>query len=278
MNSILLIIYVAVLAGFALLLFFVYRYYEDQLKKELSRAQKSEQLKSVFLANVSHSLRTPLNSILGYTNLILVEDEENMHASHVHDLASIIHADCQQLLDFISQLLELSNFEGSMPSFTQIEVNLAELMASYRREALNLVTNPEVSVMLRTDLSPHCKATLDTNFMHQLMMHLLTEAVKQTTKGDIIVNFRNERHGLKVSITYGGTSQSDLLNDDFYTYLQQEDSLTLTKYNSRLGFSICRAIIDAIGGELDLEVGNGIKSTATFWFPCRMRDMNRKRA
>lgn len=275
MDSILLTIILVLLFGGGCAFFFINRYYRQLLKRELTRAQKSEQLKSVFLANVSRSLRTPLNAILGYSNLILAEKNESMHPSQVKDMASLIHTDCQQLLDFIAQLLELSNFEGSMPSFTLIEVNLAELMASYRREALSL-TRPDVSVVLRTDLSPHCKTTLDTNSMHQLMMHLLTEAAKHTTKGDITIHFTDERHGLKVTITYGGAAQSALLSEDIYSFLQQEDALMLTKDNSRLGMSICKAIIDALGGELDLDASNGMKAVATFWFPCRMRDKHKR--
>ena len=273
----LLLVIILILIVDGMIFYFIFKYYNNQLKRELRRARKSEQLKSVFLANVSRSLRTPLNAILGYSNLILSEKDESMRPEQVRDMASLIRADSQQLLDFISYLLELSNYEGSMLSFTLIEVNLAELMASYRREALNL-TRPDVSVCLRTELSPHCKATLDTNFMHQLMMHLLTEAAKHTTKGDIMVNFKHERNGLRVSITYGGTGQADLLSEDIYSFLQQDNSLMLTKDNSRLGLSICHAIIDALGGELDLDTGNGMRTTASFWFPCKLRHMRKKKA
>ncbi|MCR5269964.1 MAG: HAMP domain-containing histidine kinase [Prevotella sp.] len=274
MNTVL-IVGLTLLVANALAFYFVRRYYQQLLKRELSKAQKSERLKSVFLANVSRSLRKPLNAILGYSNIILAEENKDLHASQVKDLVSLINADSQQLLGFIGQLLELSNFEGSMPSFTMIEVNLAELMASYRREAMN-VTRPDVSVVLRSDLSPHCKATLDTNFMHQLMMHLLTEAAKNTMKGDIMVNFKYERHGLKVAITYGGVGKTDLLTEDIYTFLQKEDAMMLTKDNSRFGLSICKAIIDAIGGELDFETGNGSKTIASFWFPCKMRARHKR--
>ena len=274
MSTVLVIAFILLVTN-ALAFYLVRRYYQRLLKRELGKAQKSERLKSVFLANVSRSLRKPLNAILGYSNLILAEENKDLHASQVKDLVSLINADSHQLLGFIGQLLELSNYEGSMPSFTLIEVNLAELMASYRREAMN-VTRPDVSVVLRSDLSPHCKATLDTNFMHQLMMHLLTEAAKNTTKGDIMVNFKYERHGLKVTITYGGVGQTDLLTEDIYSFLQKEDAMMLTKDNSRFGLSICKAIIDALGGELDFETGNGSKTVASFWFPCKMRDKHKR--
>lgn len=253
----------------ALVFYYFRKYYRRLLKKELGKVQKSEQLKSVFLANVSRSLRKPLNAILGYSNILLADENADLHTAQIRDLVSLINTDSRQLIDFIGQLLELSNFEGSMPSYTLIEVNLAELMASYRREAMN-VTRPDVSVVLRTDLSPHCKVVLDTNYMHQLMMHLLSEAAKHTVKGDIVVNFKYERHGIKVAITYGGVGQNDLLTEDLYSFLQKDDALTLTKDNSRLGLSICKAIIDTLGGELDFESGNGSRTVASFWFPCKM--------
>lgn len=71
----------------------------------------------------------------------------------------------QQLLDFVTELYDMSKFEGITPSFTFIEVNLSELMASYRRETMNL-TKPDVLVRVSTDLSPHCRGVLDTNLMH----------------------------------------------------------------------------------------------------------------
>ncbi|MBR6843209.1 MAG: hypothetical protein IKM77_13045, partial [Prevotella sp.] len=71
-----------------------------------------------------------------------------------------IKKDSEDLIGFVAQLFEMSKFEGITPSFTFIEVNLTELMASYRREALN-ITKPDVSVRVKTDLSPHCKAMLE---------------------------------------------------------------------------------------------------------------------
>ena len=158
----------------------MYRYYERQLKREIKRAQKSELLKTVFLDNISRALRTPVKAILGYSNLILEEKDERMQPSQVREMATRINKNTEDVLTFIGHLLELSKFEGITPAFTFIEVNLSELMASYRREA-QTVTKKDVTVRVRTDLSPHCRGRLDTNFMHQLMMHLLTNAANHTT-------------------------------------------------------------------------------------------------
>lgn len=111
---------------FGICFFFFRRYYLGLLKKETKRAQKSEQLKSVFIENVSHSLRTPLSAISGYCNMILDEKDEEIEPTQVREMVTRISDDSQQLLDFVSQLYNMSKFEGITPSFTFIEVNLTE--------------------------------------------------------------------------------------------------------------------------------------------------------
>jgi len=273
MGTLLWIVNFVLLIGFAVALFFIHRYYNQQLKREVNRAQKSERLKSVFLDNASQTLRAPLNAILGYSNMILEEKNETMDAVQVKQMAGHIQQSSQELLEFIKQLMDLSNFDGGMPSFTFIEVNLAELMASYRREAMNL-TKANVSLRVRTDLSPHCKVTLDTNFMHQLMMHLLNNAAKHATQGEIVVTYTSERKGLKVMINYLGNGQADVINEDIFSYLQK-DALKMNGDVNGLGLPICKAIIDAVGGELDIDTQDGRKTVAQFWFPCKMRDKHK---
>ena len=274
MGTLLWIVNFVLLIGFAVALFFIHRYYNQQLKREVNRAQKSERLKSVFLDNASQTLRAPLNAILGYSNMILEEKNETMDAVQVKQMVGHIQQSSQELLEFLKQLMDLSNFDGGMPSFTFIEVNLAELMASYRREAMNL-TKANVSVRVRTDLSPHCKVTLDTNFMHQLMMHLLNTAAKHATQGEIVVTYTSERKGLKVMINYLGNGQADVISDDIFSYLQK-DALKMTSDVNGLGLPICKAIIDAVGGELDIDTQDGRKTVAQFWFPCKMRDKHKR--
>lgn len=261
---------IILLVLFGITFFLFYRYSVRRITKEYKRAQKSERLKSVFLENISRSLRSPMKAILGYSNMILEEKDESMNPAQVKELATHIKSDSEQVLGFIDQLVKLASFDGNMPAFTEVEVNLAELMASYRREAMTL-TKSYVYVQTRTDLSPHCKATLDTNFMHQLMMHLLSDAAKYTAQGDIIIQYGSERKGLKVNITYAGNGNAELLTNDLYSLLQK-DALDLTKDNSALGLSMCKAIIDSLGGELDIETENGRKTVASFWFPCRLKD------
>ena len=271
MSSVILTIIILLIA-FGICFFLVRHHYVELLDVAIKRAQKSEQLKSVFIENISRTLRSPLNAIMGSCNMILEEKDENMQPALVKKIVTDISDNSKELVDYVSQLHEMSKFEGITPSFTFIEVNLSELMASYRREAMNY-TKPEVSVRVTTDLSPHCRAVLDTNLMHQLMMHLLTNASQHVTQGDIFIRYTSERRGLKVSISYTGMGQAELMGEDIYTLLQKEESLIKTGNTSLLGLAICRAIVDMFGGEFYIDTGNDNKTFASFWFHCEMKDI-----
>lgn len=262
------------LIGFAFTFVLLYQHYERKVKNQVRRARMSEQMRSAFLSNVSHALRTPLAAIESYSKMILDEKDALMRPAQVKEMASHIHQNSKDVIEYITQLRALSNFDGDTPAFMIVQVNLAELMASYRRETVSL-TKPEIQVKLRTDLSPYCKAFLDTNYMHQLMMHMLSNAARFAVQGDININYGYERRGLRVKITYTGNGQADLLGSDLYSFLQKEDALTSSKDTSALGISVCKAILDAIGGDFEMDTENGRKTIISFWFPCKLKDKHK---
>jgi len=265
---------VLLLIVFGVSLYFIQLHYKHLLKKEIKRAQKSERIKSMFIENVSHTLRAPIKAISGYCDMILEEKDEEMQPAQVRELVTNMSSSTQQLLEFISQLYDMTKLQGITPSFTFIDVNLSELMASYRRETLN-ITKPDVIVRVTTDLSPHCKGRLDTNLMHQLMMHLLTNAAHHITGNDIVIKYAEERKGLKVTITYAGQGQADILGADIYSYLQKEDALMNANESSVFGLSVCKAIVDMLGGEFYVDTEYDKKTVTCFWIPCKMRDTHK---
>lgn len=271
MNLTVLISVILVIAA-GLFVLIVRRRDARKIDLALKRAQKSEQLKSVFIDNISRTLRVPLTAINGYCDMLLEEDGENKLSAQTKELVNNISKDTKELAEYVDQLHEMSKFEGITPSFTFIEVNLIELMASYKREAMNF-TKPDVAVRVTTELSPHCRAILDTNLMHQLMMHLLKNAANHVVQGDIFIRYACERRGLKVSIAYTGMGQSELVGEDIYSFLQKDDALKDASNTSLFGIAICRAIVDMFGGEFYLDSGADKKTVASFWFPCTMKDI-----
>ncbi len=266
------IIFILVLVLFAICLFLVQHYYQVRLRNEIGRAQRSERIKTVFMANVSHALRTPLNAIITDSQKLL--DTEESDSKKLNAAMTTINQNGKQLLYFISQLLELSSFDSNMATFTMIEVNLAELMASYRREAQR-DAGANVQVVVRSPLSPHAKGMVDTNLMYQLMTHLLHNALTHTQEGTITIDYDYADNGLKIEVIDTGDGEPQDFQSNFSTLIQGSDSLALFNQRSGLGLSICKSIVESLHGTIDLKSEKGKGTHVTVWIPCKMRDMKK---
>ena len=263
------IIFILVLVLFAICLFLVQHYYHVRLRNEIGRAQRSERIKTVFMANVSHALRTPLNAIITDSQKLL--DNEESDPKKLKAMMATINQNGKQLLYFISQLLELSSFDSNMATFTLIEVNLAELIASYRREAQR-DAGANVQVVVRSPLSPHAKGMVDTNLMYQLMTHLLHNALAHTQEGTITIDYDYADNGLKIEVIDTGDGEPQDFKSNFSTLIQGNDSLALFNQRSGLGLSICKSIVEGLHGTIDLKSEKGKGTHVTVWIPCKMRD------
>ena len=266
------IIFILVLVLFAICLFLVQHYYHVRLRNEIGRAQRSERIKTVFMANVSHALRTPLNAIITDSQKLL--DNEESDPKKLKAMMTTINQNGKQLLYFISQLLELSSFDSNMATFTMIEVNLAELIASYRREAQR-DAGANVQVVVRSPLSPHAKGMVDTNLMYQLMTHLLHNALAHTQEGTITIDYDYADNGLKIEVIDTGDGEPQDFKSNFSTLIQGNDSLALFNQRSGLGLSICKSIVEGLHGTIELKSEKGKGTHVTVWIPCKMRDMKK---
>ena len=263
------VILITIVILFTGCLFLVQHYYRTRLRNEIGRAQRSERIKTVFMANVSHALRTPLNAIITDSEKML--DHDGMDRKQMLPVIETINQNGKQLLYFISQLLELSSFDSNMNTFTMIEVNLAELMASYRREAQR-DAGGNIQVVVRSPLSPHCKGTVDTNLMYQLMSHLLHNALAHTQEGTITIDYDQEDTGLKIEVIDTGDGEAQDFQTNFAMQMQSGDSLTLFNQRSGLGLSICKSIVEGLHGTIELKSEKGKGTTVKVWVPCKMRD------
>ena len=266
------IIFILILFLFAICLILVQHYYHVRLRNEIGRAQRSERIKTVFMANVSHALRTPLNAIITDSQKLL--DNEESDPKKLKAMMNTINQNGKQLLYFISQLLELSSFDSNMATFTLIEVNLAELIASYRREAQR-DAGAEVTVVVRSPLSPHAKGMVDTNLMYQLMTHLLHNALSHTKQGTVTIDYDYADNGLKIEVIDTGDGEPQDFKSNFSTLIQGNDSLALFNQRSGLGLSICKSIVEGLHGTIELKSEKGKGTHVTVWIPCKMRDMKK---
>ena len=258
----------ALLLSFMVLVIVLQLLHTRQLRREMLRAQKSERLKTVFLANVSHALRTPLNAIIGFSDMLISVEPAMLTEDDRRQMLEMINKNGQQLLYFINELLQLSDIEGNGLQFQRVDVNLKNTFEGFR---LELVPQIREGVEMVVD-SPdeECVAEIDPNLLRIVTMHLLSNAVKHTSQGSITLRYEPRDNGLRVSIADTGDGLSEQLRDNIFTLLNDKNTFVQDE-NPGLGLSICKAIVDAAGGRIGVESQQGYGATFWYWIPCRVR-------
>ena len=239
-----------------------------RLRREMRRAQKSERLKTVFLANVSHALRTPLNAIIGFSDMMRSMPTEALSEEERKEMMNQIHDNGQQLLYFINELLQLSNIEGNGIEFQFVEANIRQLIEEY---AILIEPQLQEGVELKID-APEQEQTaiIDTNQLRLITMHLLTNAAKHTQQGSITISYKFTNGGLHVAVADTGDGLPEQLKNNIFALLNDQHTfIQEQEQNPGLGLSICKAVINAVHGKIGVESEQGKGSTFWFWFPCR---------
>lgn len=239
-----------------------------RLHREMLRAQKSEQLKIVFLANVSHALRTPLNAIIGFSDMLCSMPEGALSVPEQQEMLEQIHGNGEQLLYFINELLQLSTIQGNGIDFQLVECNIGLLMNEYA----NLI-RPDVKegVVLQTNAAEQEVIVMtDPNHLRLVTMHMLNNAVKHTAQGSITISYRIQDNGLYIEVKDTGDGLPDDLKENIFMLLSDKHTF-VQEQSPGLGLSICKAIIDAAHGKIGVESTEGQGATFWFWIPCKIK-------
>ena len=251
-----------------IILFLQQKIHSRRLHREMRRAQKSEQLKIVFLANVSHALRTPLNAIIGFSDMMRSMPEGTLSAADQQEMLNQIHGNGEQLLYFINELLELSDIQGNGIDFQSVECGLNQMMHEY----VNLV-RPDVKegVTIQIDAPEQELIPItDPNHLRLITMHLLSNAAKHTVQGSITVSYKMQKNGLYIEVKDTGNGLPKDLKENIFMLLSDKHTF-VQEQSPGLGLSICKAVIDAAHGKIGVESAEGQGATFWFWIPCKFK-------
>jgi len=240
------------------------------IKKLTLRTQRDEELKSNFLTQVCHALRLPLVLINERLEGVQERGCENMTESERQKVMMNIYKNSRLMFTYLDELQELTNFEGAIPALSMIEVNLAELVMSYRREILHEVQRG-VMVGVSSTMSPHCKANLDTTMFRQLIMHLLRLGAERTQEGEITIEYSWENEGLRFDLKDSGTPIREEIRERLFTnQLKAEDIKLMDEQSTYISLCLCKSIIDSMHGTIQaLQVEKG--AHISFWIPCHVK-------
>ena len=230
-----------------------------ELEKALERARMAEKARSMFFSAVSHDIRTPLNAIIGYTELLLggIPDEQERFRA-----LSGISTSGHTLLQLINDVLDLSKLEsGKMVIKTEL-TDVRELVSSVVHSVEVTVKDSDVALKVECGAMPFLE--IDPQRIRQILFNLVGNAIKFTEHGEICVraSFRKESDNgkgvftLSVSDTGCGIADEDkdIVMDPF---VQLGDSAKIK--GTGLGLPICKQLAVSMGGQLSFvsELGKG---------------------
>jgi len=232
------------------------------------RAEAANRAKSQFLANMSHELRTPLNAILGFSELITSRTFLGNPEKH-HEYAELIHGSGQHLLTLINDILDLAKIEAGGFELRESDVNLAYVIA----ECVSMVAPRAESngCTIHTDVASNLPLLFaDQRAIKQIMLNLLTNAVKFTPAGGDVTPFaRLESDGgfsfgvVDTGIGIAGADQMRV----FQKFGQGRHDVAINDKGTGLGLPIAKGLVEAHDGRIALESQEGLGTTVTAYFP-----------
>lgn len=224
-----------------------------------AQAEAANQNKSVFLANMSHEIRTPLNVIMGFSNLIVTaatEEEKRMYAE-------VLENNCSLLLQLINDILDLSKIESGTLTFAEEEMELNILLEELASAMRTRIVAEEVILNCVT-LSAPCFVVAEKKRLSQVLINLLTNAIKFTTKGSIRLGY--EIHG-KMLYFYVADTGCGFPESQKQKVFERFVRLDSAKPGTGLGLAICRTIVEKMGGCIGVESEEGKGSCLWFTIP-----------
>lgn len=229
-----------------------------KLKAAKEQAERSEYLKTSFLANISHEIRTPLNAIVGFSQLIAeVENPEDKA-----EFCRIIQENNDRLLHLVNELLDLSKIEANMVVFNLQPIGMNELLKTvYDSFSLRCPTDVQ---LVNESLDTEHYIYADKNRTVQIISNLIDNALKYTKYGSIRIGYKQVGDYIEIYTTDTGKGiKPELLDSIFSRFVKADENV----HGTGLGLSICKMLVEKMGGQIGVKSELGKGTTFKFTLP-----------
>ncbi len=242
---------------------------EVKLKEAAEQAIEAQKMRNEFIANMNHELRTPLNGILGYTQILLADDELNeKQASGIE----VIERSASHLLGLINDILDLSKIEAGKMELQSATFSFPELIKTIYDMISIRARDKRIGFILNKKTELPSITVGDKKRLGQVLLNLLTNAVKFTDFGKVTFNisYENGRACFEVIDTGFGIPQDQLAN--IFEPFNQLSEHTQKSQGTGLGLSISKKIVNKMSGNIEVESELGKGSRFRFDIPMRQAD------
>lgn len=248
---------------------------EEALRQEKIKAEKANEAKSIFLFNMSHDIRTPMNAIVGYSQL-MKKELTNPKLVHYQEM---IEQSSKLLLSIINNVLDMARVEsGKMELDENFEVvgNVSQLVCSvFAAEASrkNIELHENVNV-------EHKYVIVDSTKMQEILSNLISNAIKYTPEGGkVLIDVQElpyDKEGyvlIQTKVTDTGIGMSEEFLPSLFDLFTRERNTTLSKIpGTGLGMAIVKNFVDLMNGSIEVESKLGKGSTFTITIPHKLAD------
>ena len=226
-----------------------------KLKAAKEQAERSEYLKTSFLANISHEIRTPLNAIVGFSQLMAeVESPEDKA-----EFCRIIQENNDRLLHLVNELLDLSKIEANMVKFDLQPIGMNELLKTVY-DSFILRCPPEVQLVNESLKTEHY-IYADKNRTVQIISNLIDNALKYTKHGHIRIGYKMKGKFVEIYTADTGIGiKPELVDTIFNRFVKADENV----HGTGLGLSISKMLVEKMGGEI--SVTSELEKGTTFRF------------
>lgn len=276
-----------VIAGFVLLLiclstYFVYQKSkaEEQKQKQLlqkaaEEADAANKAKSAFLLNMSHDIRTPMNAIIGFTNIALHQNS----ISDIHGSLEKVQKSSSHLLSLLNDVLDLSRIESGKVSFSPVPMDITQLTDNVLAIMNGLLYNRDLKFEVHRERPKTPYVLADAARIREVLTNLLSNAVKFTKDGGkITLDISNhpgvdEKHIIvRYIVQDNGIGMSDEFQKEiFKPFSQEDDGSARTQYKGTgLGMAITKQYVDMMDGTIAVKSKKGMGTTFTVEIPLEL--------